>query len=64
MSDELLKQALIEIEQVRQRANDNHDFPPSDYHSRVCQAIIAEKLGFDNRAQWHTQEYLGIEVKI
>lgn len=59
-----LKQVLIEIEQARQRANKNNDFPPSDYPYRVCQAIIAEKLGFRNRVEWQTKEYLGIETTL
>lgn len=59
-----LKDILINIEHLRNNANERNDFPPSDYPYRPCQAIIAEKLGFTNRAEWHNDEFLGFEAKL
>ena len=67
LSDEtkqVLKEVLIEIEHLRNRANEKNDFPPSDYPYRPCQAIIAERLGFDNRAEWCNDEFMGFETKL
>lgn len=63
-TQEVLKDILIQIEHCRNRANENHDYPPSDYPFRPCQAIIAEKLGFEHRAEWNTDKYMGFIVKI
>ena len=60
----VLKEVLIEIEHCRNRANEKNDYPPSDYPYRPCQAIIAERLGFEHRAEWHTDEFLGFEAKL
>ena len=67
LSDEtkqILKEILIEIEHLRNRANEENDFPPSDYPYRPCQAIIAERLGFEHRAEWHNDAYLGFKAKL
>lgn len=61
---EVLKEVLLEIEHIRQSANERCDYPPSDYPYRPCQAIIAERLGFDNRADWHNDAFLGFEAKL
>ena len=66
LSDEtkqVLKKVLIEIEHIRNRANEQNDYPPSDYPYRSCQAIIAEKLGFEYRAEWYNEEFMA-ETKI
>jgi len=60
----ILTAILIEIEHVRNQANERQDFPPSDYPYRPCQAIIAGHLGFENRNEWHTTEFLGFEAKL
>ncbi len=60
----VLKEILIEIEHIRNKANEKNDFPLSDYPYRPCQAIIAERLGFEHRAEWHTDEFLGFEAKL
>jgi len=60
----VLRDILCEIEHIRQRANERNDFPPSDYPYRPCQAIIAEKLGFEHRAEWATDEFFGFEAKL
>ena len=55
LSEETQKElydVLVQIEKIRIRADENNDFPQSDYPYRPCQAIIAEKLGFDHRAEW------------
>lgn len=62
LSDEtqaVLKEILIEIEHIRHRANERCDYPRSDFPYRPCQAIVADKLGFEHRAEWHNDEYLG-----
>ena len=61
---EVLKDILISIEHIRNRANERQDYPPSDYPYRPCQAIIAEKLGFENRIEWNNKEYMGFETKL
>jgi hypothetical protein len=61
---EVLKEILIEIEHLRNKANEKNDFPPSDYPYRPCQAIIAERLGFESRIEWNNDNYLGIKVKL
>jgi len=58
----VLKDLLCQIERFRIRANEKFDYPPSDYPFRPCQAIIAEKLGFEHRAEWHNDEFLGFEA--
>ena len=63
-TQQVLKEILIEIEYFRIRANEDHDYPPSDYPYRPCQAVIAKKLGFEGRAEWHTNDFLGFETKI
>jgi hypothetical protein len=55
----VLRELLIDIEHLRVRANKNRDFPPSDYPYRPCQALIARKLGFENRSEWHNEDFLG-----
>lgn len=60
----VLKEILIEIEHIRNRSNERNDFPPSDYPYRPCQAIIAEKLGFEHRIEWNNNDYMGFEVRI
>lgn len=60
----VLKELLISIEQIRMGANERRDYPPSDYPYRPCQALIADRLGFDNRIEWHNDKYLGFEAKI
>jgi hypothetical protein len=60
----VLKAILCDIEHIRQKANDQCDFPPSDYPYRPCQAIIAAWLGFEGRAEWHKDEVLGFEAKL
>ena len=55
LSEETQKElydVLVQIEKIRIRADENNDFPHSDFPYRPCQAIIAEKLGFDHRAEW------------
>lgn len=59
-----LKEALIKIERVRMAANERHDYPRSDYPYRPCQAILAEMLGFEHRAEWHNDEFLGFEATL
>ena len=61
---EVLKDILISIEHMRNRANERQDYPPSDYPYRPCQAIIAEKLGFEHRIEWNNERYLGFETKL
>ena len=63
-TQEVLKKILCDIEHMRNRANDTNDFPPSDYPYRPCQAIIAEQLGFEHRAEWNNDEYMGFVVKL
>jgi hypothetical protein len=63
-TQEVLKNILCQIEHIRQRANEKNDYPPSDYPYRPCQAIIAEKLGFEGRAEWETDEFFGFEAKL
>jgi hypothetical protein len=48
---ELLKQ----IEEYRSGINEKNDYPPSDYHVRVCEAFIAKMLGFSSRAEWTSE---------
>ena len=43
---------LKKLEQYRSDINKRNDYPPSDYHIRVCEAIIATELGFDGRSEW------------
>lgn len=62
--DTILKEILIELEHQRNRVKDRQDYPPSDYPYRVCQAIVASKMGFRHRAQWGNSEYLGFETRI
>ena len=61
---EVLRQVLIELEMQRNRANEKCDYPPSDYPYRAGQAIVAEKLGFEHRAEWQTKEFLNIKIKL
>ena len=63
-TQQVLKDILIEIEHIRNRANKNNDYPPSDYPYRPCQGIIAEKLGFEHRAEWNNHMYMGFEIKL
>ncbi|MFA5381882.1 MAG: hypothetical protein WC356_01865 [Candidatus Micrarchaeia archaeon] len=60
----VLKDLLCQIEHLRMRANEKQDFPPSDYPYRPCQAIIAEKLGFEGRHEWANSEFFGFEAKL
>ena len=59
-----LKEALVKMEQYRNAINERNDYPPSDYHVRVCQGIIANLLGFEHRIEWNNDKYLGFETKL
>ena len=49
-------QVLKEMETFRKRCEDNHE-TNVDWAIRVCEAIIAEKAGYSNRASWnHLQQ--------
>ena len=63
-TQDVLKKVLRDIEWVRQESNRKQDYPPSDYPYRPCQAIVAELLGFEHRAEWATDDFLGFEAKI
>jgi hypothetical protein len=63
-TQDVLKDILTQIEHLRNTANAKNDFPPSDYHFRPCQAIIAEKLGFEARIEWNNDDYMGFDVRI
>jgi hypothetical protein len=54
----LLDQILLEMERFRERALQNkHE--TYDCAIRVCEAIVAEKAGYHDRAQWIQLQRIG-----
>lgn len=60
----LIKKVLTEMELYRNKANSKNDHPPSDYHIRVCQSMLAEIAGFNKRSEWCNEKCLGIEIRL
>lgn len=48
-------QLLDQIEEIRQKANDNPAKYPVDYTVRLVSAIIAEYLGYESRVAWTSE---------
>lgn len=56
----LIDEILKEMEEFRLRHEYDNPPEPTDYCIRVCQAIIAERGGYPDRASWN---HIGQQIK-
>lgn len=55
-----LDDVLMEMERIRERAKNKPGAYPVDYVIRLCEAAVAEKAGYPDRASWQQIQRLAV----